>query len=63
MPEEKPSPSWPHIGTIDKWHVDIGKDHHRSPTLNPPPKDDAGNTLSKNLPPPYGPIPDPFKKP
>jgi hypothetical protein len=54
--------SWPHLGHIDKWHVDLQKpveDHHHSLTLFPSPKDDGGNTLSAQLPPPYGRIPEP----
>lgn len=62
MPDDPQDPSWPHLGKIDKWHVDLGEDHHHSPTLNPPPTDDGGNTLAGKLPPPFGKIPDPFDK-
>jgi len=51
------------LGKIDKWHVDVGDDHHRSPTLNPSPLDEGGNIKAGKLPPPFGEIPDPFRKP
>ena len=69
IPESKIS--WGHNGTWGKWHVDIIKedgtqDHGHSPTINPPPRDEDGairikgdeKDKYKNLPPPYGPIPE-----
>lgn len=60
----QPKISFGHQGTIGKWHVDLiypdGKqDHHHSPTLNPPPRDEYGHIRVKSwkeMPPPYGPI-------
>ena len=53
--------SWPHLGTIGKWHVDLCGpgyvSHHHSPTLYPPPRDEHGHIMAKELPPPYGRMP------